>query len=48
MDAERQVEIDRRNTMTRIADEFDAAVGSVVEQHSPRCSGPRRRSCNSQ
>ena len=32
MDAERQVEIDRRNTMTRIADEFDAAVGSVVEQ----------------
>jgi methyl-accepting chemotaxis protein len=32
MDAERQVEIDRRNTMSRVADEFDAAVGSVVEQ----------------
>ena len=31
LDAERQVEIDRRNTMTRVADEFDAAVGSVVE-----------------
>jgi methyl-accepting chemotaxis protein len=31
-DAERQVEADRRHTMTRIADEFDAAVGSVVEQ----------------
>jgi methyl-accepting chemotaxis protein len=31
LDAERQVEIDRRNTMTRVADEFDTAVGSVVE-----------------
>ena len=31
LDAERQVEIDRRNTMTKVADEFDAAVGSVVE-----------------
>ena len=31
MDAERQVEIDRRNTMARVADEFDTAVGSVVE-----------------
>ena len=30
-DAERQVEIDRRNTMSRVADEFDTAVGSVVE-----------------
>jgi methyl-accepting chemotaxis protein len=30
-DAERQLEIDRRNTMARVADEFDAAVGSVVE-----------------
>src|SRR5581483_2558781 len=32
MNAERQAEADRRNTMTRIADEFDVAVGSVVEQ----------------
>ena len=31
LDAERQVEIDRRNTMSKVADEFDAAVGSVVE-----------------
>ena len=31
MDAEEQARIDRRNTMTRVADEFDAAVGSVVE-----------------
>ena len=31
LDAERQVEIDRRNTMSRVADEFDTAVGSVVE-----------------
>ena len=31
LDAERQVEIDRRNTMARVADEFDTAVGSVVE-----------------
>jgi methyl-accepting chemotaxis protein len=30
-DAERQVEIDRRATMARVADEFDAAVGTVVE-----------------
>jgi methyl-accepting chemotaxis protein len=31
MDAEEQSKIDRRNTMSRVADEFDAAVGSVVE-----------------
>ncbi|MBV9557406.1 MAG: hypothetical protein JO254_10025, partial [Pseudolabrys sp.] len=31
LDAERQVEIDRRNTMAKVADEFDVAVGSVVE-----------------
>jgi methyl-accepting chemotaxis protein len=30
-DAERQVETDRREAMARVADEFDAAVGSVVE-----------------
>jgi methyl-accepting chemotaxis protein len=30
-DAERQTELDRRNTMARVADEFDTAVGSVVE-----------------
>ena len=29
--AEEQAKIDRRNTMSRVADEFDAAVGSVVE-----------------
>lgn len=31
IDAERQAEIDRRNAVIRFADEFDAAVGSVVE-----------------
>jgi len=31
MDAEEQARIDRRNAMARVADEFDAAVGSVVE-----------------
>ena len=31
MDAEEQARIDRRNAMMRVADEFDAAVGSVVE-----------------
>jgi methyl-accepting chemotaxis protein len=31
LDAEEQAKIDRRNTMSRVADEFDAAVGSVVE-----------------
>jgi methyl-accepting chemotaxis protein len=31
MDAEERAKIDRRNTMSRLADEFDAAVGSVVE-----------------
>jgi methyl-accepting chemotaxis protein len=31
MDAEEQARIDRRNAMSRVADEFDAAVGSVVE-----------------
>ncbi|HLZ06697.1 MAG TPA: methyl-accepting chemotaxis protein [Bradyrhizobium sp.] len=30
-DAEEQAKIDQRNAMTRVADEFDAAVGSVVE-----------------
>ncbi|MDE2376327.1 methyl-accepting chemotaxis protein [Bradyrhizobium sp.] len=30
-ETEKQSEIDRRNTMLRVADEFDAAVGSVVE-----------------
>jgi methyl-accepting chemotaxis protein len=31
IDAERQAVIDRRNAVVRFADEFDAAVGSVVE-----------------
>jgi methyl-accepting chemotaxis protein len=31
MDAEEQARIDQRNAMIRVADEFDAAVGSVVE-----------------
>jgi methyl-accepting chemotaxis protein len=31
LDAEEQAKVDRRNTMSRVADEFDAAVGSVVE-----------------
>lgn len=31
IDAERQAEVDRRDTVMRFADEFDAAVGSVVE-----------------
>lgn len=31
IDAERQAEIDRRNAVVRFADEFDTAVGSVVE-----------------
>jgi len=31
MHAEEQARIDRRSTMLRVADEFDAAVGSVVE-----------------
>jgi methyl-accepting chemotaxis protein len=31
LDAEEQAKTDRRNVMTRVADEFDAAVGSVVE-----------------
>jgi methyl-accepting chemotaxis protein len=31
MDAEEQAKVERRNAMSRVADEFDAAVGSVVE-----------------
>ena len=31
MDAEEQARTDRRNAMARVADEFDTAVGSVVE-----------------
>ncbi len=31
MDAEEQARMDRRDAMLRVADEFDAAVGSVVE-----------------
>jgi methyl-accepting chemotaxis protein len=30
-DAEEQAKVERRNAMSRVADEFDAAVGSVVE-----------------